>query len=115
MSSYPSSVTKFKRALFHQPSKPSVTGMSHSPLTCIHADNNNVYSEAASDLPGSAQLLHHNQLQEWLFNPSHQDPDENADLFSRLFPQEDKLPFCLLLFDFAEQVVTEQPRTKTKM
>lgn len=66
-------------------------------------------------LPDSAQLLHHNQHQEMLFNPSHQDSNENTDLFSQLFPEECKLPFCLQLFDSAEQVVTDQPRTNTKM
>lgn len=59
-------------------------------------------------------LLSHNQLQEVLLNPSHQDPHENTELFSRLFPEEGKLPFCLQLFDSVGQVVTDQPRTNIK-
>lgn len=46
-----SNFSSFKIALFHQASKPSVTATSHSPLTYIHPDTNNVYSDAASCHP----------------------------------------------------------------
>lgn len=74
-----------------------------------------IQMQPQATLPDSAQLLHHNQLQEMLFNPSHQDANENTDLFSWLFPEGCKLPFCLQLFDSVEQVARDQPRTNTKM
>lgn len=47
--------------------------------------------------------------------PTHQDPNANTDLFSRLFSEEGTLHFSLQLFDSVEQLVTDQLRTNIKM